>query len=194
MGTYHSTHCEYGTTDTAYFKQMGFVLDVYSSYDKVLLGDFNVQEDESNIQNVLDEFHAKNVVKELTCFKNIDNPSCLDLFLTNTWRSFQNTITVSTGLSNYHKIIITVLKSTFPKAKPKVLTYRDYSKFVKEDFNQKLDSNILVCDVKDYETFENFFLGIYNTLARCKKKVVRTNQKPYVTKELRKAIMKRSFL
>ena len=34
-------------TDTAYFEQMGFALDVYSSYDKFLLaGDFNVQEDE----------------------------------------------------------------------------------------------------------------------------------------------------
>ena len=111
----------------------------------------------------MDEFHAKNFVKEGTCFKNIDNPSCIDLFLINTWRSFQNTITVSTGLSDFHKMIITVLKTTFPKAKPTVITYRDYSKFVKEDFNQKLAS-----DVKDYETLENIFLGIYNTLKKQK--------------------------
>ena len=85
-----------------------------------------------------------------------------------------------------------VLKTTFPKAKPKVITYRDYSKFVKEDFNRKLDANILASDVKDYETLQKSFLGIYNTLFLVKK-VVRANQKPYVTKELRKAIMKRSF-
>ena len=30
-GTYHSTHPEYGTTDSDYFEQMGFALDVYSS-------------------------------------------------------------------------------------------------------------------------------------------------------------------
>ena len=195
VGTYHSTHREYGTSDAAYFEQMGFALDVYSSYDNFLLaGDFNVQEDENSIQNFMDEFLAKNLVKEGTCFKNIDNPSCIDLFLINTWRSFQNTITVSTGLSDFHKMIITVLKTTFPNTKPKVLTYRDYSKFVKEDFNQRLDANILASDVKDYETLENIFLGIYNTLAPCKKKVVKANQKPYVTRELRKAIMKRSFL
>ena len=124
----------------------------------------------------------------MTCFKNIDNPSCLDLFFTNTWQSFQNTITVSTGLSDFHM----VLKTTFPKAKPKVITYKDYSMFVKEDFNRKLDANILASDVKDYETLQKSFLGIYNTLFLVKK-VVRANQKPYVTKELRKAIMKRSF-
>ena len=80
MGTYHSTHCEYGTTDTVYFVQMGFALNVYSSYYNFLLsGDFNKQEDESSTQNFLDESHAKHLVKEVTCFKNIDNPSCLDL-------------------------------------------------------------------------------------------------------------------
>ena len=79
-------------------------------------------------------------------------------------------------------MIITVLKTTFPKAKPKVLTYRDYSKFVKEYFKEKLSANILASDVKDYETLENIFGGIYNNLVPCKKKVVRANQKPYVTK------------
>ena len=195
VGTYHSTHPEYGTTNTAYFEQMGFALDAYSSYDNFLLaGDFNIQEGECSIQNFLDEFHAKKLVKEVTCFKNIENPSCIDLFLTNSWQSFQNTTTVSTGLSDFHKMIITVLKTTFPKAKPKVITYRDYSKFVKEDFHQKLKSNIMAGNVKDYETLETIFLGVYNSLAPYKRKVVRANQKPYVTKRLRKAIMKRSSL
>ena len=114
--------------------------------------------------------------------------------MTNSWQSFQNTTTVSTGLSDFHKMVITVLKTTFPKAKPKVIAYRDYSKFVKHDFNTKLNANILASEVKDYETLEKKFLGLYTTLAPCKKKVVRANQKPYVTKKLRKAIMKRSSL
>ena len=71
-------------------------------------------------------------------------------------------------------MIITVLKTRFPKAKPKVTTYRDYSKFVKEDFNEKLDANVLASDMKDYEALEKIFLGkiflgIYNILVPCKK-------------------------
>ena len=36
-------------------------------------------------------FKLKNIVKELTCYKNPENPSCIDLFLTNNPRSFHNT-------------------------------------------------------------------------------------------------------
>ena len=49
----------------------------------------------------------KNLVKDKTCFKSIDNPSCIDLFLTNSFQSFQKTTTVSTGLSDFHKMIVT---------------------------------------------------------------------------------------
>ena len=54
----------------------------------------------------------------------------------------------------------------------------------------KLQAN----DTRDYESFENAFLGVLNTHAPLKKKVIRANQKPYVTKNLRKAIMQRSYL
>ena len=86
---------------------MGFALDVYSSYGRFLLaGDFNVREDECSLKELMEEFHAKNLVKEEICFKNIENPSCIDLFLTNSWQSFQNTAAVSTGLSDFLKVHI----------------------------------------------------------------------------------------
>ena len=65
------------------------------------------------------EHNSKNLVKDKTCFKSLENPSCIDLFLTNSPLSFQNTVTMSTGLSDCHKMVITVLKSTFAKTKPK---------------------------------------------------------------------------
>ena len=194
-GTYHSTHPQYGTNDYDFFEQIGLALDVYSNYDKfILAGDFNIQEDQASIQDFFDEFSAKNLVKEKTCFKSLDNPSCIDLFLTNSWLSFVNTTTISTGLSDFHKMIITVFKTTFPKAKPKIVTYRDYSKFVDNDFQNDLRKNLGGIEVKDYASFETPFLNAFNTHAPCKKKIVRANQKSYVTKRLRKAIMKRSFL
>ena len=143
VGTYHSTNKEYGTKDSEYFEQIGFALDIYSNYDKVLLaGDFNVEEDESCIKDFMNEFNATNLVKENTCFKNPNNPSCIDLFLTNCGNSFQNTTTVSTGLSDFHKMTITILKTTFPKAKPKIIPYRDFSKYKENEFAEELKKNL----------------------------------------------------
>ena len=61
-------------------------------------------------QKILSQFDVKNIVKGKTCFKSITNPSCIDLFITNKPLSFQNTNTLSTGLSDHHKMVITVLK------------------------------------------------------------------------------------
>ena len=46
----------------------------------------------------------------------------------------------------------------------------------------------------DYETFESVFLSVLNKHAPLKKTFVRGNQAPYMTKQLRKAIMRRSEL
>ena len=122
VGTYHSTDKNFGTKDDVFLEQIGLALDVYSKYDKFLLaGDFNLKVDLSILDEFMDEFHAKNLVKEPTCFKSTENPSCIDLFITNSYRSFQKTSTVSTGLSDFHKMVITVLKTTFPKEEPKVM-------------------------------------------------------------------------
>ena len=42
-----------------------------------------------------------------------------------------------------------------------------------------------------YEIFENVFLKIWNKYAPSKKKFIRGNEAPYMTKTLKKAIMKR---
>ena len=74
---------------------MGLTLDVYSSYEKFLLaGDFNVQEHQPCMQDFLNVFNAKHLVKKNTCFKSIYIVSCIDLFLTNSY-----------GLSDLHKMI-----------------------------------------------------------------------------------------
>ena len=39
------------------------------------------------------QYNASSLVREPTCFKSIGNPSCIDLFITNKSKSFQNTIT-----------------------------------------------------------------------------------------------------
>ena len=86
------------------------------------------------------------------------------------------------------------MKSTFPKAKPKIMLYRDYSKFVQDDFRTDLRQKLRSLIIKDYNSFEKMFLDVLNIHAPVKKKTIRANQKPYITKQLRKAIMRRSYL
>ena len=49
----------------------------------ILLGDFNVEVKEKNISDFMVTYNLKSLVKQKTCFKNPDNPSCIDLILTN---------------------------------------------------------------------------------------------------------------
>ena len=75
----------------------------------MLVGDFNAEESEPCLSQFLyhNSYHnAMNIVKEITCFKNALNPSCIDLFITNNHLSFQNTIAVSNELSDFHKMVI----------------------------------------------------------------------------------------
>ena len=92
----------------------------------------------------------KNIVKEKTCFKSAANPSCIDIFLTNSAGSFQNTTTVTTGLSDFHNMVVTVMKTTYPKAQPKIIYYRDYKNFDLDNFRTQLREELHKIMEKDY--------------------------------------------
>ena len=49
----------------------------------------------------------KTLVEQKTCFKSTSNSSCIGLFVTNSPRSSQNTATFASGLSDFHKMILT---------------------------------------------------------------------------------------
>ena len=74
-------------------------------------------------------YNFKNLVKKTTCYKNLDNPSCIDLILTNRQNSFRDTKVIETGLSDFHKLTATVLKVYFKKQPPKIISYIDYKNF-----------------------------------------------------------------
>ena len=40
--------------------------------------------------------------------KNLDNPSCMNRFFANSSKSFRNCLTLETGMSDFHKAIVTV--------------------------------------------------------------------------------------
>ena len=85
--------------------------------------------------------HAKNIVKEPTCFNSLSNPSCMDLVIVSS-SNFENTKAISTGLSDFHKMVISVLKHTFHRSTPKELVYRDYKNFDRVIFKRELEDKL----------------------------------------------------
>ena len=104
FGTYHPPT----QSDSYYFNNLDKTLDLYSHYDKKLLvGDFNTEE--SDVWSTfLYQYDLENLVKDITCFKNANNPSTIDLFLANNSLAFQNTAATFTGLSDCRKLVLTV--------------------------------------------------------------------------------------
>ena len=94
------------------------VVDFYSkAYGRVLImGDFNSEPCDELIQTFSDDYNLYNLVKEKTCFKG--EPKCHDLILTNCKHNFQNTSAITTGFSDFHKMILIVLNTEFVKADP----------------------------------------------------------------------------
>ena len=103
------------------------------------------------------------------------------------------TTTLCTGLSDFHKMVVTVMKSSFEKMSPKEISYRNYKNFDNNVFKLEL-SEVLSNNVCSYKSFEEIFLKVLDKNAPLKKKIIRANHAPYMTKNLRKAIMKRSLL
>ena len=101
--------------------------------------------------------------------------------------------TIFTGLSDFHKLVLSVFKTTFTKSKPKKIIYRNYRKFNQSNFNQDLHNQLSSEQPKDYAFFENIFLTIFEEHAALKKKLLHANHAPYVTKARWKGIMKRSY-
>ena len=79
-------------SDQYFFENADTTLDIYCYYDEILLtGDFNAEIYDYYLETLLYQHGLKSFVKEKTCFESISNPSCIDLFLTNSKLSFQAT-------------------------------------------------------------------------------------------------------
>ena len=91
-----------------------------SNYDNfIFFRDFNG--DVSN-KAILD---LKGLIKQPNCFKNYENPSCIDLFLTNRPRRFCNSYVIEAELSDFNMMTVSVMKMHYRQLSPKIIHYRD---------------------------------------------------------------------
>ena len=62
--------------------------------------------------------------------------------LTNKPRSFQTECVIETGLSDFHRMTVSVLKMHFRKLPPKVINHRRFKKFDNEKFMNSLQCSL----------------------------------------------------
>ena len=131
-------------------------------------------------------YGLSNLVTTKTCFtKNIS--SSIAVLLTSRPRCFKKTF--ETGISDYHGLVISVMKSDLPRLKPKIIKYRSYKKFDGKNFLSDQDD-----PDQAYDNLVCTFKKLVDTHAPLKTKVLRGNSAPFMTCELRKRIYTRTRL
>ena len=116
------------------------------------------------LSQFLDTFALSPLNIDSTCFKNLKNPSCIVLLLTNFKHSFMKTNVFETGISDHHKMMSTIMRLHFTRESSKTKYYRDYRKFDIDYFSSEpscqLDSTFSSfkenIDCKELNEFSRF--------------------------------------
>ena len=173
-------------------------VSLLSKYGNLLLiGDFNSTMSEEAMKGFCETYNLNNLIKSPTCYKSLNNPTSIDVMLTNRKHCFENSVTIETGLSDHHKMTISVLKVFHNKRPPIVKRYRCYRNFDMNTFRNKLRYNLDIYNgntIMGYDEFIEIFMTLLNKDAPMKKKVIRGNNAPFMSKPLSKEIMHRSKL
>ena len=101
------------------FDNIDKAFDTNNSFEKhLLVKDYNTEISEPFIESFVHEYKLNNLVKEKACFKSVHNPGCIDLIIASNAITLHNTVTVFPGLSDFHILVLAVLKTSITKSKP----------------------------------------------------------------------------
>ena len=106
----------------------------------ILMGDFNVPVSDKTVEYFCSLKNLEGLIKKPTCYKNHENPTCIDLILTNRPSYFQQSNVFETSISDFHLLIDTQLKMGFQKKLPKIIGYLDYKKFDNAKFHDDVNN------------------------------------------------------
>ena len=137
-----------------------FLLYDYNSlgqYENFIpMGDFNVEP----------RCHSEKFLSNLYFRKCCQREDFIDLIITNRPKSFQNPKVIKNGLSNFHKISLTVMKVSCTKQNPKVIKYRKYNLFSNEAFMNEIECTLLRFSKISFETFKTKHASMKNKYSR----------------------------
>ncbi len=161
----------------------------------VLIGDFNINV--FNDKHCLQEFFQinglRNMVNEPTCFKS-NNPTCIDLIVTNVFKRIHNVSCFDNNLSDFHNLVCFSTKFHVPKFNRHAITYRSYKHFNDDKYLYDLSTvPFHVCEIFDsvddsYWFCSKLLKDVIDEHAPIKKRIIKHNQVPYMNSNLRKAI------
>ena len=82
------------------------------------MGDINIDTDNdkaaglNKMSEFCDIFDLDNLIRRNTCV-TVGHASSIDVILTNKKRSFKNSGTVATGVSDFHKMVLTTMRAYY---------------------------------------------------------------------------------
>ena len=174
------------------------------SYDNIaILGDININSfDKSSpkykhLESFCEAYDLTNLINEPTCFQS-EMSTSIDVFLTNKRHSFMHTKSVVNGISDFHSLVMSMLKTQVTRLAPTQIKYRSFMHFDEQAFIRELGQNLAQVNFdlesNDFEKLLQIVENITDKHAPIKTKVVRGNDAPFMTSTLRKEIRYRSSL
>ena len=125
----------------------------YAIHENItLMDDFKMIPENEKLSDFCEMNKFEHLILKPACFKSL-LPSTIDLLLTSHKQSFMGSDVYETGISDHHnKMVMSILKKTFAKDKPKTVFYRCYKSFDQDSFNETLKNRISLLNL----SFENF--------------------------------------
>ena len=104
---------------------------------------------------------------EPTCFENVNKSFCIDVFLTNSSKCLENSLTLGRGLPDLHKTIATVMKTRYERSL-RIVKHRDRKNFDTKIFKNKLQ--LILKSTPYFEELQEIFMDLLNNFAAFKVK------------------------
>lgn len=108
--------------------------------------------------------------------------------------SFQESEVINTGLSNFHKMSLTIMMMFNNKQNPKVIQYRKHKDFFNEVFMHELESTLLSFSQISFGRFKSTGANALQKNALIIKRSVRTNQASVINSKKQKEGLRRTRL
>ena len=135
----------YNSNKDSFFKEFKKSLsNITGKYENILVaGDLNIDIlcKKKDSKNYLSDLLVLKFISGVTCVKSSVGFT-IDVILTNRPRNFHHTTLPETGMSDCHKLTLSLFRAFFKRIPAKSIEYRKYSKFSTEAFLHELDQEL----------------------------------------------------
>ena len=96
-----------------------------------LLGGLNIDfgKDINPLSDILDLYGLENMIKGPTCFKNVSQPTTVDVILANVPKRVRSILNTDIGVSDFHNLTLASTKLCIARNAQKEIVYRSYKHF-----------------------------------------------------------------